>query len=66
MAVMTNALAVKRLAQKIEYLKTKLANPSMDERTLHFATLDITAFELAIEAVRYLDAVQIYEASQQK
>ena len=60
-AEMTCATAIARIEQKIGYLQSKLGNCSTDARTAHFAELDIAAFALAIDSLKYLDAVQQYE-----
>ena len=55
--------AIKRLSQKIDYLKMKNeADPTC--KAAYWAMQDIDAYELAIECLEYTQMMREYEASQ--
>jgi hypothetical protein len=63
-AEMTNKMAIARVESKIRYLKSRLSDPATPERTAHFVSLDLTAFEMAVAALQYLHEFAEYEAAQ--
>jgi hypothetical protein len=57
------SLAITRLEQKVRYLGTK-AETAPDEKARHFALLDKTCFELAIDALKFSRDYAAYENTQ--
>ena len=60
---MTNLEAAKRIAEKVRYTESKIAESPAD-RANFWREQDCTAFSLAIAALKYLHELQEYEASQ--
>jgi hypothetical protein len=60
---LTNKDAMQRVQQKVNFLSRKVAeNP--DERKRFWEERDLEAFQLALAALEYVEAVAAYEASQ--
>jgi hypothetical protein len=60
---MTNLDAIARIRQKIDYL-TKKIEGDPTAKSAYYARVDIDAYEMAISALEYADAMREYEASQ--
>lgn len=60
---MTHQRAIERIQQKVGYLESRLANPATDERAARFIALDLTAFSMALDSLRYLRDLEEYEKS---
>lgn len=60
---MTNQDALKRIAEKLRYTESKIAE-STEDRANFYRRLDCDAFALAIAALEYTEAMREYESSQ--